>query len=116
MKATFVETKGFTKAVPGFLPDHAVADLQKLLIKNPDAGVVMPGCGGIRKIRTADIKRGKGKRGGMRVIYLYVPEAERFYMLDIYGKDEKDDLSPDEKKQLRKLAKQLKSEVVVSSK
>ncbi len=54
------------------------------------------------------------KRGGARVIYLHVPMAKRFYLLDIYGKDEKDDLSNDEKKQLRKLAEQLKCEAIAA--
>lgn len=50
-------------------------------------------------------------RGGARIIYLYVPIASRFYMLDVYGKDEKDDLSSMEKRFLRRLANRLKSEV-----
>lgn len=114
MKATFVESTGFTESVCDLMEDRAYARLQRELMDEPDAGKVMPGCGGLRKIRTADPKRGKGKRGGARVIYLYVPEAKRFYMLDIYGKDEKDDLSPDEKKELRELAEQLKKEAIES--
>src|SRR5438874_1679235 len=99
MKATFIETTGFARDISDFLADHAYATLQQRLMENPDDGDVMPGCGGLRKVRTADPKRGKGKRGGARVIYLYVPTARQFYLLDIYGKDEKDDLSADEKKQ-----------------
>src|ERR1700675_4057641 len=114
MKATFVETTGFTAAISAFLPDHAYAGLQQLLMENPDAGNVMPSCGGLRKIRTSDAKRGKGKRGGARVIYLHVPQAKRFYMLDIYGKNEKDDLWVNERKQLRKLAEQLKIEAIAA--
>ncbi len=110
MKATFVEILGFTRAVTDFLPDASYAALQQLLMEQPDAGDAMPGCGGLRKIRTADAKRGKGKRGGARVIYLHVPDAKRFYLLDIYGKDEKDDLSADEKRQLGKLSEALKAE------
>jgi hypothetical protein len=110
MKATFVETSGFTKAITELLSDDAYARLQQWLMEQPDRGDVMPGCGGLRKIRTADPKRGKGKRGGARVIYLHVPAAKRFYMIDVYAKDEKDDLSANEKKQLRQLAKQLKQE------
>jgi hypothetical protein len=111
MKATFIETTEFTKAVSGFVPsDAAYAALQQLLMEDPSAGVVMPGCGGLRKVRMADARRRKGKRGGARLIYLYVPAAKRFYMLDIYGKDEKDDLSAGEKKQLRQLAERLKRE------
>lgn len=114
MKATFIEISGFTEAVADLLPDHVYAGHQQYLMDNPEAGDVMPGCGGLRKIRMRDPRRGKGKRGGARVIYLHVPEAKRFYMLDIYGKDEKDDLSPDEKKELRQLADQLKSEAVAA--
>ncbi len=110
MKAAFIETTGFTALVTVLLSDYSYARLQQVLMENPAAGRVMPGCGGLRKIRTADPTRGKGKRGGARVIYLHVPEARRFYMLDVYGKDEKDDLSTDEKKQLRFLADRLKRE------
>ena len=66
------------------------------------------------QVRVADPKRKKGKRGGARVIYLHVPEARWFYMLDIYGKDEKDDLSNDEKKLLSELSDELRMEAVAS--
>jgi hypothetical protein len=114
MKATFVETTGFTGSIVDLLPDHAYARLQQALMKNPDAGAVMPGCGGLRKVRSADPKRGKGKRGGVRVIYLHVPGARRFYMLDLYGKNEKEDLSSAEKKELRHLAEVLKREALAA--
>lgn len=114
MKATFVESTGFTEAVCDLMPDRDYAHLQQNLMNGPDAGDVMPGCGGLRKIRTPDPKRGKGKRGGARVIYLHVPEAKRFYMLDVYGKNEKDELSRVEKKELRELAEQLKKEAIKS--
>ena len=61
-------------------------------------------------MRIADPKRGKGKRGGARVIYLYVPEAKWFFLLDIYGKDEKDDLTANEKKALREIVTELKQQ------
>jgi len=114
MKATFVETTGFTDSIADLLPDLAYARLQHLLMENPDAGNVMRGCGGLRKLRIADPKRGKGKRGGARVIYLHMAAAKRFYMLDLYGKDEKDDLTANEKKQLRRLAEQLKNEATAA--
>lgn len=110
MKATFIEASGFTESIVDLLPDAAYGQLQQVLMRDPAAGAVMPGCGGLRKIRIADPKRGKGKRGGARVIYLHIPEASRFYMLDVYGKNEKDDLTPAEKKELRQLTNQLKSE------
>lgn len=70
----------------------------------------MQGTGGLRKLRMADAGRGKGKRGGLRVIYLDLPDAERTYLLALYDKGEKADISADEKKGLRELVKILKSE------
>jgi putative transcriptional regulator len=84
----------------------AVRRVEKMA--NPAKGTPMPGCGGLRKVRTADPRRGKGKQGGARIIYLYVPEAKWFFLLDIYGKDEKADLSAAEKKHLCSLVTQLK--------
>ena len=107
MKA-FVETTEFSKWQPRYLPGDAYAELQKELIDNPQKGDVMPGCGELRKLRIADPKRQKGKRGGARVIYLHIPEIGQFLMLDIYGKNEKDDSTPTEKKDLRELAREYK--------
>jgi hypothetical protein len=72
----------------------------------------MPGCGGLRKLRIADPSRGKGKRGGARLIYLHVPEADHYLLLDVYGKDEKEDLTPQEKRDLKHLAEQYKKQVI----
>ena len=72
----------------------------------------MPGCGGLRKVRCGDPSSGKGKRGGLRIIYLYVPEAFRIDLIDVYGKDEKDDLSPHEKKLLARLAAATREEAI----
>jgi len=108
----FVETTEFSKWQPRFLPGHVYTELQKELIDIPQKGDVMPGCGGLRKLRIADPKRQKGKRGGARVIYLHIPEADQFLMLDIYGKGEKDDLTPAEKEDLRGLAREYKRLVV----
>lgn len=110
MKATFIETTWFTDWVTKHLPDEGYDKLQQELMYDPKKGTVMPGCGGLRKIRIEDPKRGKGKRGGARVIYLYVAEAKWFYMLDIYDKDEQEDLSVAEKKVLSKLATEFKQE------
>ena len=113
MKAIFVESTGFSGIVSYHLGDRDYARLQRLLMAQPNAGDVMPGCGGLRKVRISDPGRGKGKRGGIRVIYLHVPVANWFYMLDLYGKDEKDDLAPEEKKHLRVLAESLKNQALV---
>ena len=85
MQAVFVESSEFTDWASDYMPDDAYAALQKELMENPQKGNAMPGCSGLRKVRIADPKRGKGKRGGARVIYLYVPEAKWFFLLDIYS-------------------------------
>jgi hypothetical protein len=115
MRGVFIESSEFTEWIGHFLSDDSYAEIQRRLMDNPDSGDVMPGCGGLRKLRTADPKRGKGKRGGARLIYLYVPAARHFYMLDIYGKDEKDDLTSDERNQLRTLAFELKREAKIAA-
>ena len=109
---TLVETTEFSKWQARFLPGDAYVELQKELITNPQKGDVMPGCGGLRKLRIADPKRQKGKRGGARVVYLHIPEVGQFLMLDIYGKNEKDDLTPTEKRDLRELAREYKRLIV----
>ena len=76
------------------------------LIDYPDAGDVIPGAGGARKLRWA--AKGKGKRGGARIIYLYVVIAAHIYMLRCYAKNVRADRTPDEKKELRQIAAHLK--------
>ncbi len=83
---------------------------QDEILKNPAAGDVIQGAGGLRKVRVSDKKRGKGKRGGFRVIYLDLPLQEKTYLLALYDKGEKADISADEKRVLRTLVAQLKKE------
>lgn len=111
MKAVFVESTEFTEWVSEFLPDEVYAQLQQELMDNPQKGTLIPGCGGLRKIRSADPKRGKGKRGGARVIYLYVADVKKFFLLDIYDKNEKINLSTSEKSELKSLAVTLKQQL-----
>jgi hypothetical protein len=75
-------------------------------IDHPDAGDVIPGSGGVRKLRWA--AKGKGKRGGARIIYLYLVAAARVYLMRCYAKNVKTDLTADEKRQLRQIAVYLK--------
>jgi len=97
----FFETRLFTKIFSDYLDDNEYRALQNTLLENPEIGEVMPGTGGFRKMRWKDPKRGKGKRGGLRIIY-YVLESDCliwFFML--YDKDEMTDLSGDQKKALK---------------
>ncbi len=115
MKKTFIESSEFTKEICQLLNDEGYASLQRLLMERPEVGKVMSGCGGLRKLRIPDLRRGKGKRGGARIIYLHVPEANWIFFLDVYDKSEKDDLSAAEKKVLRELAVHFKEEAFKSA-
>jgi hypothetical protein len=112
MRLTFVETPWFTERLERRLDDERYRELQLHLQEGPEAGSVMPGCGGLRKLRWSDPSRGKGKRGGLRVVYLYTPEAARIDMIDVYGKDEKDDLTAPQKRVLTHLAKLTRQEAL----
>lgn len=71
MKAVFVELPAFARYRAVYLDDEAFSRLQNEMMKNPAAGDVIEGTGGLRKLRFADSRRGKGKRGGLRVIYYW---------------------------------------------
>lgn len=101
MRATFFETRRFTETLPDYLDDEAYRELQAYLLDNPEAGDVMPGTGGFRKLRWHDARRGKGKRGGLRTIYYWLSQTREFWMFAIYDKDEMQDLTADQKKALR---------------
>jgi len=96
-----VETSIFTCRVTELLPDDEYRDLQATLVDRPDAGPVIPGSGGLRKIRWS--ASGHGKRGGARIIYYWATAQERILMLFIYLKNESDDLTPDQIKTLRQV-------------
>ena len=101
----FVYTPLFLASSRGLLDDEALRQVDITLLAEPRAGEVVPGTGGIRKLRAA--LPGRGKRGGARLVYLYVEVRGTVYMLLAYAKSEQVDLSPAEKRTLRVLAKQL---------
>ena len=73
------------------------------MMDDPLRGDVMPGTGGFRKLRWHDSKRGKGKRGGLRVIYYYLMSDYQVWLATIYNKDEMIDLSAEEKRTLKRM-------------
>ncbi len=77
-----------------------------MLMANPHAGNVIEGTGGLRKVRFADKTRGKGKRGGLRVIYYWWVSGEQFWLFTVYNKDEMDDLTAAQRKVLKGLLEQ----------
>lgn len=82
---TFVETKLFTKLVQEHLSDDEYGALQQALLANPEAGAVIPGSGGVRKLRWG--VAGRGKRGGIRVIYYLRLRSGQVWMLTLYAKN-----------------------------
>ena len=97
----FIETPIFTEDLHDLLDDDEYKAFQQHLAKHPTAGDVIQNTGGLRKVRWA--ANGKGKRGGVRLIYYYITAASQIRLLVIYQKGVKDDLTEDEKKELRKL-------------
>jgi hypothetical protein len=95
----FEEFAPFTRRVADLLDDDDLAQVQGLLLTRPDAGKIIPKSGGLRKLRVA--AKGHGKRGGARVIYYWVVSRDRILLLDIYAKNEREDLTAAQLKQLR---------------
>lgn len=109
MKREFIETPSFTKRwyALGF-DDDDLAELQQYLIKNPDAGDTMVGTGGLKKIRYAF--NGRGKSGSARVCYVDFAAFEKNYLIQVFSKDEKQNLSDTEKKNIKIVLQILKKE------
>ena len=105
MKAVFVELPPFERYRAHYLDDDALIRLQRLLMLNPEAGALIPGTGGLRKLRFADARRGKGKRGGLRVIYYWWDAGLQFWLFTIYDKDEMSDLSKAQRETLKQMIK-----------
>jgi hypothetical protein len=95
------ETSVFTKQITSLLSDENYRDLQRVLVINPLAGAIIKNSGGLRKLRWRIA--GKGKSGGIRVIYYYVAADNKIFMLVAYEKSKKDDLTQKQLSSLRKL-------------
>ncbi|MBU4472786.1 MAG: type II toxin-antitoxin system RelE/ParE family toxin [Candidatus Omnitrophica bacterium] len=102
-----IETPIFTKKIKGILSDDEYRRLQWELVINPEGGPLIPGCRGLRKLRWSI--PGKGKRGGLRVIYYWYRQDEKIYMLLPYKKSEREDLT---RKQLRILMEFVKDGLI----
>lgn len=105
MKAVFVELPPFERYRSDYLDDDAYLTLQRLLMLNPEAGDVIAGTGGLRKLRFGDERRGKGKRGGLRVIYYWWHTGSQFWLFTVYDKDEMSDLTKAQRQLLKEMIK-----------
>jgi len=100
----FIETPIFTQLVTELISDDEYRKLQLALVLRPGAGKIIPGSGGLRKIRWKS--GGSGKRGGFRLIYFWDVPEDIVYMLLIYKKSKQEDLTPNQLKTLRNLVKE----------
>ena len=105
MKGVFVELPAFERHRTSYLDDEAFRSLQSFLMKDPSSGDPIPGAGGLRKLRFADVRRGKGRRGGLRVIYYWWQAGMQFWLFTIYDKDEMADLTPPQRQMLKRMIK-----------
>jgi len=101
----FIEALAFTKHVYRYLSEDEFLGLQSFLLQYPEAGKVVPGSGGIRKVRWAIA--GKGKSGGVRVIYFYKQQEDEIWLLTIYSKNEVENIPAHI---LRQIAKEIKND------
>ena len=101
----FIETPIFTKLVTDLISDDEYRKIQLALVLRPEAGKIITGSGGLRKIRWKS--GGSGKRGGLRLIYFWDVQDDIIYMLLIYKKAKQKDLNPNQLKILRNLVKEL---------
>lgn len=109
MNRTFKEVPMFTKKWELLgLTDEDLRALENILLENPKFGDTIQGTGGIRKIRIP--LENTGKRSGGRVIYVDIEVKETIYFINVYAKNEKDDLTEEEKKAFKEVAKMLKEE------
>lgn len=109
MTRKFIHTEPFRRCWKAMgLDDDGLQLLEELLLEYPDRGDIIEGTGGARKMRIQ--LEGRGKRGGGRVIYLDVFEQENLYLLFAYPKNVQEDLTPDQKKAIRKMVEAIRGE------
>ena len=98
-----MELPAFERLRASYLSDEEFGALQQALMARPQAGDVIPGAGGLRKLRFADRRRGKGTRGGLRVIYFHWMAGQQFWLFTLYNKDEVIDLTTEQRRTLKKV-------------
>jgi hypothetical protein len=104
----FIHLPSYRRSAEALIDDEEQRTLEERLVHDPEAGPVMPGTGGVRKLRVA--MPGRGRRGSARVIYYYRRSAQRIYLIVAYAKGRKDDLTPAECATMRRLTTLLEGE------
>lgn len=103
MKATFIELPSFERFRKNYLDDEGFSLLQQFLMESPQAGDLIKGTGGLRKLRFSDERRQKGKRSGTRIIYYWWNNSSQFWLFTLYNKDEMSDISDKERSLLAQM-------------
>jgi len=106
-QVVFIETPVFTRQVTSLLNDDDYAAFQAMLMRNPEAGDVIAGTGGLRKVRVG--LPGRGKRGGARVVYYWFNERDQIGLLMMYPKNVQEDLSARQRHALRAIVENWRS-------
>ena len=107
----YIESAAFTRRLRELAGDNAedvLSAIQDDLVANPQRGSIVQGLGGIRKARTGNPRRGKGKRGGFRYWYLFLERRDHIHLLILLDKDEQEDLDPQQRTILRRMFAELK--------
>ncbi len=107
----FIESLAFTRRLHQFAGNSAadlLSAIEQDLLERPDRGAMVPGLGGVRKARIANPGRGKGKRGGYRYLYWYLEARGHIHLLILLDKNEQQDVTGDQRKQIRKWVERLK--------
>jgi len=102
-----VETKAYLAQAKGVLSDSQRTSVVDMVARNPEIGAIIPGTGGIRKVRYANIDS-KGKSGGARIAYFYHNAGIPIFLLAVFGKGQKSNLTKEEQNELRELTALLK--------
>ncbi|MDF0666570.1 MAG: hypothetical protein P0119_10940 [Nitrospira sp.] len=95
---TFIESSVFERILPAYLDDDEYSDLQQFLMQHPEVGEIVPGSGGVRKVRWS--RPGTGKQGGLRIIYVVRYRPNEFWMLTLYAKSKRENVPSHILKQL----------------
>ncbi|HEY2547859.1 MAG TPA: type II toxin-antitoxin system RelE/ParE family toxin [Candidatus Acidoferrum sp.] len=109
----FIESRPFTRRLHQLAGDHAdevLSSIQTDLDSKPERGAMVPGLGGVRKARVANPSRGKGKRGGYRYLYLYLEQRQHVHLLVLLDKNEQEDASEEQRRQIREWVAQVKKD------
>jgi mRNA-degrading endonuclease RelE of RelBE toxin-antitoxin system len=97
----FLEAPSFSRCLAQYLDDEQYRRLQDSLANTPELGDVIPGTGGFRKLRWADARRGKGRRGGLRIIYYWFDSEDQVWFVTMFDKNEAVDLTPEQRRALK---------------